>query len=185
MSESKTPPDKPQKVWRPEELPEDVRAAAMLRNPGATRPNAGGVFEGVLRVLRRTGKDADGGELKCDFCAAPIKVRGIKWNGGYFPTGAQARDDGLYSYTAINQETGERRKMGMDVLVMVIYCWRCNRKPKTGGLSRVDKAIRSVKAGWKFEDYMTAPGDLGVAVSRAKEVGRAREYAEGPKGAKA
>lgn len=177
------PPENPQRVFKPEELPEDVRAAAMLRNPAASRPGAGGVFEGFIKFIRRKGKDVDGSALECDFCQRALKVHGIKWNGGYFPTGAQARDDGLYAYSARNLETGETKKLGMDVLVMVIYCWRCSKKPKAGGISRVDKAIRSVRPGWKFEDYAAAPGDLGKAITRAMEKGRKREYADAPKGA--
>jgi hypothetical protein len=131
-----------------------------------------GWAEPILKTVRRTGKDVTGRPLTCDLCDRRLKVHGgYRINGGYFPCGAQARDDGLYTWVG-----RDGKRVGSDVICLVFYCWRCNRKPKTGGLSRVDKTIRSVKQTWRFENYIEGEGDLARALRKAMEHGRFVEY---------
>lgn len=172
------PPARPIKVWTPEELPEGPLKQAAEYDPRRDKRSAG-VFKSLLDKIRRTHTDWDDGELRCDFCARALKVHGAHINGGYFPTGAQARDDGILTYEVPDKD-GRLERRGMDVLVMVLYCWRCNKPPAGEKLSRVDRAIRSVGKDWRFEDFLEAQTDLGRAGRRAYEAGRRREYGAHP-----
>lgn len=168
------------KVWTPEELPEGPLREGARYDPRRDAITTGG-FKGFLDQIARTKKDVDGKQLVCDLCGRRLKIHGRKINGGYFPTGAQARDNGLYTWVCNEESKPEfSRRVGKDVLAMIFYCWRCNTPSKGQKLSRVDRAIRSVKPEWRFEDFATGESDLARAVRRALNAGRIREFGEAP-----
>ena len=165
------------KVWTPEELPEGPLREAARYDPRRDRGSVGRA-RSIIDQIRKTGRDIDGAPLACDFCLRPLRVRkGFRINGGYFPTGAQARADGLYTWFQTEEKSPDfGRRVGADILALVFYCWKCNR-PKAGARSsRVDRAIRAVRKEWLWEDFLAAPGDLGDAIRRCVAVGRIKEF---------
>lgn len=159
----------------PADLPDRLK-------PVVKRDNAktGAPWEraGILEALKKE-RNPDGTRAACDFCGRELKVRPDKlhWNGGQVPLGGRARPDGIHTVEWLNREAEQLQVVPLDILVLIIYCWHCNRIRPGEKLCRVDRAIRSVGKGWAFEDYLNAPGDLGAAMRNAYEHGRRLEYA--------
>lgn len=173
------PEPAPVKVLRPEELEDPVQREAATRRHAQTAQARGPTeFAGILKIIQTRRQNPDRSPVTCDFCDRKIHLhpdpRLTKIS--FFPTGAQARDDGIWTYTAFDSKAEREVRLGLDVLVMVVYCWRCNKKGRVEKHSRVDRAIRTPRAGWKFEDYYNEPGDLGRAIRKAYECGRRREW---------
>lgn len=177
-------------VVRPEDLEDPVqREAAMGFERGVQavqtkNRNPLAPFLATIEGMKKRGVDVDGSELLCDFCERH-KIRASKGSGG-FPVGAQGRDDGIWSHEEFEVNGNALKHVGNDILVLVLYCALCNARPKAGGLSRVDRAIKSIPKGAKFEDIYHGEAEINRVVRRAYEKGRQREFGEPPKqGAKA